>query len=126
MFMITMTNSWPNINPKRGDVVLVLFPNSELRTGKKRPALVVQADNLQTGINQIVVAMVTSNMSRGGHPSRVTISSASTAGKNAGLSRDSVVMTDNLMTVLLNSVDRVIGTLPMAIVDSALRRTLAL
>ncbi|MFB2894590.1 type II toxin-antitoxin system PemK/MazF family toxin [Aerosakkonemataceae cyanobacterium BLCC-F50] len=30
----------------RGDVVLVLFPNSDLRTAKRRPALVVQADNL--------------------------------------------------------------------------------
>ncbi len=34
---------------KRGDVVLVLFPNSNLRTAKTRPALVVQADNLQSG-----------------------------------------------------------------------------
>lgn len=32
----------------RGDVVLVLFPNSDLRTAKRRPALVVQADNLGT------------------------------------------------------------------------------
>ena len=32
----------------RGDVVLVLFPDSNLRTAKRRPALVVQADNLGT------------------------------------------------------------------------------
>lgn len=37
---------------KRGDVVLVLFPDSNLRTAKRRPALVIQADNLNTGLRQ--------------------------------------------------------------------------
>jgi mRNA-degrading endonuclease toxin of MazEF toxin-antitoxin module len=32
---------------KRGEVVLVLFPDSNLRTAKRRPALVIQADNLK-------------------------------------------------------------------------------
>lgn len=47
---------------RRGDVVLVLFPNSNLRTARLRPVLVVQADNLDTGLNQLVVAMMTSRM----------------------------------------------------------------
>jgi hypothetical protein len=33
---------------KRGDVALVLYPDSNLRTAKRRPVLVVQADNLGT------------------------------------------------------------------------------
>jgi mRNA interferase MazF len=33
------------INPRRGDVVLVLFPNSDLKTAKRRPALMLQRDN---------------------------------------------------------------------------------
>ncbi|MEG4582574.1 hypothetical protein QUA71_23605 [Microcoleus sp. MON1_C5] len=33
----------------RGDVVLVLFPSSDLRTAKRRPASIVQANNLGTG-----------------------------------------------------------------------------
>lgn len=40
---------------KRGEVVLVLFPNSDLKTAKRRPALVVQADELQTGLQQTIV-----------------------------------------------------------------------
>jgi len=40
----------------RGDVVLVLFPDSNLRTAKKRPALVVQADGLNTGLAQTIIA----------------------------------------------------------------------
>jgi len=55
---------------KRGDVVLVLFPDSNLRTAKRRPALVIQADNLNTGLRQTIIAMITSNMSRAEHPSR--------------------------------------------------------
>jgi len=31
----------------RGDVVLVLFPDSNLRTAKRRPALVVQAEGIE-------------------------------------------------------------------------------
>jgi hypothetical protein len=37
---------------KRGDVVLVLFPDSNLRTAKRRPALIIQADDLNTGLPQ--------------------------------------------------------------------------
>jgi len=38
------------IDLKRGDVVLVWFPNSDLKTLKRRPALIVQADDLKTGL----------------------------------------------------------------------------
>ena len=55
-------------NPNRGDVVLVWFPNSDLKTFKRRPALVVQADGLNTGLPQVVAAMITSNLARRGHP----------------------------------------------------------
>lgn len=42
---------------RRGDVVLVLFPNSDLVTAKRRPAVVVQADGLGTGLSQRVAAV---------------------------------------------------------------------
>ena len=45
----------------------MLFPHSDLRTAKTRPALVVQADNLQTGLPQVIVAMITSRMLRAQH-----------------------------------------------------------
>jgi len=58
---------------RRGDVVLVLFPNSDLRTAKRRPALVLQRDELGTGLNQTVIAMISSNPGRANYPSRVAI-----------------------------------------------------
>lgn len=83
---------------KRGDVVLVLFPNSDLRTAKTRPAVVVQADDLQSGLAQVIVAMITSKMFRTSHPSRVRVLVSSSEGRQSGLLTDSVVMTDNLAT----------------------------
>ena len=124
----------------RGDVVLVLFPHSALRTptsdlrpptsdlqtAKTRPALVVQADDLDTGVAQVIVAMISSRMFRAGHPSRVGIAMASAAGRQSGLLGDSVVMADNVATIAIAAVDRVIGSIPMPEIDQALRNTFAI
>ena len=85
------------MNFRRGEVVLILFPDSNLRTSKRRPGLVVQADSLR------VKAGV------------------------AGLLMDSVIMADNLATIHHSEIDRVIGYLPgTSEIDAALRGTLAL
>src|SRR5436190_24332689 len=84
----------------RAEVVLVLFPNSDLRTAKRRPALVVQRDDLGSGLRQSIVAMISSNLARRGHRSRVFVARTSSEGKTAGLRLDSVIMADNLATVL--------------------------
>jgi mRNA interferase MazF len=110
---------------KRGDVVLVLFPDSNLRTAKRRPALIVQADNLQTGLPQTIVAMISSNLSRAGHPSRLLVKRTTSDGQTMGLHSDSVIMTDNLATVRENEIDRSIGICPtMRGLDSAISTTL--
>lgn len=112
--------------PSRGDVVLVLYPNSDLRTAKRRPALVIQANDLNTGLAQIIVAMISSRLFRANHQSRVLITVDSTEGASSGLLSDSVVMTDNLATVALLAIDRKIGALPMSAIEDALRLTLGL
>ena len=112
---------------RRGEIVLVLFPDSNLRTSKRRPALIVQADGLGADLPQTVVAMITSNMDRAGHPSRVIVRIDGHGAAGSGLLMDSVIMTDNLATIHHSEVDRVIGALrEMAEVDEALRTTLAL
>ncbi len=111
---------------KRGDVVLVLFPHSDLKTAKPRPALIVQMDDLESDLPQVVVAMITSRVFRANHPSRVLIKLDSSTGKESGLLTDSVVMTDNLATIAEIAIDRVIGKIPMKEVDKALKHTLGL
>jgi mRNA interferase MazF len=113
----------PNPSFKQGDVVLVLFPNSDLITAKTRPAVLVQADNLQTGLNQVIVAMVTSQMFRGQHSSRLIIMLDTPEGRQSGLISNSVVMADNLATVTLSSVSRVIGSISVANLQAILRST---
>ncbi len=111
----------------RGDVVLVLFPDSNRRTAKRRPALVVQADSLSTGLSQAIVAMISSNMARTGHACRITVRQASPEGRQMGLHSDSVILTDNLATVLDTEIDRALGHCPtMSAVDAALRITFGL
>jgi mRNA interferase MazF len=112
---------------KRGDMVLVLFPRSDLRGWDKRPALVVQADGLATELPQVILAMITTNLNRTGHRSRIMVPVTSPAGLASGLLRDSVIMTDNRAAVQNKAIVSVIGVIPdMSAVDSALRSTLAL
>lgn len=112
---------------RRGDVVLVLFPNSDLRTAKRRPVLVVQRDELANRLSQSVVAMISSNPVRAGHPSRVVVRADSAEGRAAGLRLDSVIMTDNIATVFDSEIDGLLGRIPeMKAVDAALRHTLGL
>ena len=111
---------------KRGDVLLVLFPNSDLVTAKPRPALVLQADDLDTGLSQTIIAMITSKMFRANHPSRVSILLSTPEGQLSGLLSDSVVMTDNLATIIEEAIDRKIGKIEMLKIDIALRHTLSL
>jgi len=87
----------------------------------------VQADRLGTGLPQTLVPMISSNMARQGHPSRVVILANSVQGRQAGLLLDSVIMTDNLATIHLAEIDRVIATVDLrGGVDMALGTTLEL
>ncbi len=97
---------------KNGDVVLLLFPHSDLLTAKRRPALVVQSDKIDTGIPQKIVVMITSNLQRTG-PTRVQINANSETGKAMGLKIDSVVVCDNFATILHSQIDEVIGYCPI-------------
>jgi mRNA interferase MazF len=57
----------------------------------------------------------------------VAVSLATTEGQRSGLKTDSVIMTDNLATILHNEIDRTIGSwTDMDSIDRALRHTLGL
>jgi mRNA interferase MazF len=112
---------------RKGAIVLVLFPNSDLRTAKRRPAIVVQANDLNTQLSQVVVAMITSNLSRADHPSRILIQIEDEVGQRTGLISNSVILTDNLATVLETAIDRALGSYSdLTSVDQALRHTFGL
>jgi len=92
----------------RGDVALVAFPNSDLKTYKKRPALVVQKDAVDTGLAQVVLALITSNLHRTGE-TRVLVRRNSKAGARMRLFVDSVVVCDVLQTIAIDAIVNVIA-----------------
>ena len=61
---------------KRGDVVLVNFPYSDLSQVAQRPALIVQDETVLTGFDQWIVVQITNNLARTG-PSRVRVNKSS-------------------------------------------------
>ena len=89
--------------------------------------MIVQADQLRAEIPQTIVAMITSNMARAGHASRVVVRIGGEVARGSGLLMDSVIMSDNLATIRYSEIDRVIGTVgDLKEIDAALRKTLAL
>lgn len=95
---------------KQGDVVTVWFPDSNLLTVKKRPGIVLQKDHLNTNLDQIIIGMVTSNLARRGHASRIFVDITTALGRATGLTSNSVIMTDNIATVLSSEIHRKLGS----------------
>lgn len=106
---------------KKGDVILVRFPNSDFKTYKKRPTITVQSDELITELPQKIVVPITSNLNRTGR-TRIRINQDSSIGQQMGLRLDSVIFVDNLATILEREIDQKIGDGPiMDQVNEALR-----
>lgn len=129
--MFTTTTTMPDHlstkQVRRGDVVLVPFPNSDLRTAKLRPALIVQSNEIDSELSQVILAMISSNLQRVGRKPRILVVAESDIGKSSGLLFDSVIMTDNLATVLRSQITRVLGNIGlMTEIDDALRHSLGL
>jgi mRNA interferase MazF len=110
---------------KRGDVLLVdLNPVVGSEQGGSRPVLVIQNDIGNKYSPTIIVAAITACVSKTGMPTHVLINQ-----EIAGLTRDSLVLTEQIRTIDKKRVIQKIGTLPadlMQLVDKALFISLGL
>jgi mRNA interferase MazF len=95
----------------RGDVVLTRFPHASGIRGKKRPALVVQANAYNTHLGHVIVAEITTNLTPANDPAFVLIDISTSEGKATGLDQNSLVSGLFLATVFEDRIDQVIGTL---------------
>lgn len=114
---------------KRGEVVIVDFSFTSGTAGKIRPALIVQNDHHNSRLTKTIVAMITGNLRRATEATHVLIDPGTTDGASSGLHGPSLVSCANLYTIDQSSVKRVIGNLPMPMmqhVDSSLRTALGL
>ena len=115
------------ITYKQGDIILVWFPDSNLMTTKKRQGVVLQSNNLQTGLGQLIIGMITSNLIRKGHTSRIFVDIHTEMGQRTGLLGDSIIMTDNIATVRLSEIYRRIGTFTdLNVLKESLKHTFGL
>ncbi|MDB5312934.1 MAG: transcriptional modulator of MazE/toxin, MazF [Gemmataceae bacterium] len=114
---------------RRGEVILTRGPHAAGGRGKKRPAVVVQADGYNQTERFVIVTEVTSNLARATDPAHLLIEVATPDGAATGLARDSVVTCMQLATVSMDRVDRVIGRLSPALMtrlDACLKASLGI
>ena len=102
---------------KRGDIVVVDFPFTDVARSKARPALVVQNDRDNQKIRKTVVAMITGNLRRQGDPSHALIDPATPDGAHSGLSFPSLVSCNNLFTVEQTRILKTLGSLPAIVMQ---------
>lgn len=101
----------------RGDIILVRFPHPSGIRGKKRPAVVVQADTYNQTMRTVVVAEITKNLSMAIDAACLFIDVSTPEGRAAGLMRNSVVSCLLLATIDQDRVDQVLGTLSATMRD---------
>ncbi len=114
---------------RRGDVVIVDFPFSDLRASKVRPALVVQNDPDNNRRRKTVIALITGNLRMDGDPSHHLVDPTTPDGASSGLHGPSLVSCNSLFTVEQTGIIRVIGALTasaMARVNACLTAALGL
>ena len=95
----------------RGDIVMTRFPHAGGNRGKKRPAVVIQADVFNINLKHFIVAEITKNLAAASNPASFVIDIRSPEGKATGLDQDSVVCCLFLSTVAESSITKVIGKL---------------
>jgi mRNA interferase MazF len=112
-----------------GEVVIVRFPFASGAGAKVRPALVVQNNRNNARLTNVIVAAITTTVHRSQEPTQLLITVATPEGQQSGLLHDSVISCENLATVDVSLIHRVIGTLSanlMAQVDDCLKTSLGL
>lgn len=100
----------------RGDVVLVDYPYSD-RTGTKvRPALVVQADALNSRITDTIIVAITRSTHRAS-ATQLFIDLSLPDGTKTGLRMDSMVQCENILTIDTKFIVTRIGALSASLLD---------
>ncbi len=102
---------------KRCDVVLLAVPFVETAGSKIRPAVIFQNDFLNKTLRETVIVSVTSNLSNADQPHHLFIDVSTADGKATGLLTNSVIRAERLHTVPQSDIQKIIGTLPAALIS---------
>ena len=99
---------------RRGDLVMTRIPHASGNRGKKRPAVIIQADVYNLQVKHFVVAEVTGNVNAATDPASFLIDTSTPDGKATGLDKSSVVCCLFLATIGEGTITSVIGKLSSA------------
>jgi len=102
---------------RRGDVILAKVPSATGAAPKTRRALVVQSDYYNQRISNLLVATITSNLTRRSDAAHYFLGASTPEGKSAGVHRDSLVSCLNLAVLSATDVVTKIGELPKDVTD---------
>ncbi len=95
----------------RGDIVLARFPHAVGTPAKSRPVLVVQSDYYNQRISNVLLASITSNLSRANDNAHYLIDVGTPDGANSGLKRSSLVSCLNVAVLPASDLGQRIGSL---------------
>lgn len=96
---------------QRVDIGMTRFPHAGGNRGKKRPAVIIQADVYNATLKHFIVAEVTKNLAAASDPASFFIDVSTPEGKATGLDQNSVVCCLFLSTVAEAGITKVIGKL---------------
>src|SRR5437870_10040102 len=96
---------------QRGDIGLTRFPHAGGTRGKKRPAVIIQADVYNAKLKHFIVAEITTNLAAASDPASFLIDVSAPEGKATGLDQNSVVCCLFLATVGESTITKVVGRL---------------
>ncbi len=96
---------------RRGDVVIVDFPFTDVAAAKARPAVIIQNDTDNQRLRKTIVAMITGNLKRSHDPSHVLVDPGTPDGAASGVHAASLISCINLFTVEQTSIIKTIGHL---------------
>lgn len=100
----------PTTSCRRGDVVLVPFPFTDLSSTKQRPALVVSADGWNAAQSDVVLVALTSQMTGLRAPGDLVLTADDL--QSGGLPKPSLVRTAKIFTMHQGLLRRTLGRLP--------------
>lgn len=112
---------------QRGDIVMTRFPHASGNRGKKRPAVVIQADVYNARLKHFLLAEITTNLAAASDSASFLIDISTPEGEATGLDQNSVVCCLFIATVTEVGITKVLGQLSAALktqLDACLKAAL--
>ena len=105
---------------RKGDVVLIPFPFTDLSTAKKRPALIVSSNWYNLKRNDVIVMAISSQI-----PSSISKDEYLLSTKDqetAGIPKQSIIKLGKVVTINQNLIRKSLGKLPEHTIEDVLEK----